>query len=45
MATNIEMDEATYEDENDVDSLHAERPLIGTDGRGSKKRTQTASKT
>ena len=49
MATNIEMDEATYEDENDVDALHAESEMpdstVNTDGRGSRKRTQTASET
>jgi hypothetical protein len=40
MTTNIEIDEATYED----DSLHAKNEMpVNTDGRGSKKRTQTAS--
>jgi len=49
VATDIEMDEATYED----DSLHAENEMpdempdstANTDGRGSRKRTQTASET
>ncbi|KAN0085061.1 hypothetical protein V8E54_001528 [Elaphomyces granulatus] len=49
IATNIEMDEATYED----DSLRAENEMpdeipdftTNTEGRGSKKRTQTASET
>ena len=49
MATNIEIDEATYED----DSLHAENEMpdempdstTNTDSRGSKKRSQTASET
>jgi hypothetical protein len=27
VATNVEMDEANYEDENDVDALHAESEM------------------